>query len=148
VGYTQAPPGWWQEFVRSTARPAVLAVTRLDGSPHAAPVWIDLDTDADGTDVLVFTTHRETIKGKSIVRDGRVCLTVDDDAPPFSFVTITGRARVSEDPDELLRWATRIGGRYMGADRAEEYGRRNGVPGEMVVRVRADKVVAKVDIAD
>jgi PPOX class probable F420-dependent enzyme len=148
VGYTPAPPGWWQEFVRSTARPAVLAVTRLDGSPHAAPVWIDLDTDDDGADVLVFTTHRETIKGKSIVRDGRVCLTVDDDTPPFSFVTITGRATVSEDPDELLRWATRIGGRYMGADRAEEYGRRNGVPGEMVVRVRADKVVAKVDIAD
>ncbi len=147
MGYTQAPPGWWQEFVRSTARPAVLAVSRLDGSPHAAPVWVDLDTDPDGTDVVVFTTHRDTIKGKSILRDGRVCLTVDDDAPPFSFVTLTGRATTSEDPQDLRRWAGRIGGRYMGADRAEEYGARNGVPGELVVRVRVEKAVAKVDVA-
>ena len=124
----------------------MLAVTRLDGSPHAAPVWIDLDTDPDGTDVVVFTTGQDTVKGKSIRRDGRVCLTVDDDAPPFAFVMITGRAVVSEE--DVVRWATRIGGRYMGADRAEEYGRRNGVPGELVVRVRPDKVVAKLDIAD
>jgi hypothetical protein len=147
VGYTQAPPGWWQDFVRATPRPAVLAVTRLDGSPHAAPVWIDLDTDPDGADVVVFTTHRETIKGRAILRDGRVCLSVDDDAPPFSFVLLSGRATVSEDPQELRSWATRIGGRYMGSDRAEEYGRRNGVTGEMVVRVRPDKVVATVDVA-
>jgi len=148
VGYTEAPPGWWQEFVRATPRPAVLAVTRRDGSPHAAPVWIDLDTDPDGTDVVVFTTNRDTIKGKSILRDGRVCLSVDDDEPPFSFVTISGRATVGDDPEELARWAARLGGRYMGADRAEEYGRRNAVPGEMVVRVRPEKVVAKVDVAD
>lgn len=36
----------------------------------------------------------------------------------------------------------------MGAERAEAYGRRNAVPPEMVVRVRVEHVVAKVDIAD
>lgn len=45
-------------------------------------------------------------------------------------------------------WRTRIGGRYMGAERAEAYGRRNAVPPEMVVRVRVEHVLAKVDIAD
>jgi PPOX class probable F420-dependent enzyme len=145
MGYHEAPPGWWQEFVRGApARTAVLAVSRLDGSPHAAPVWIDIDDD----DSLVFTTYRETIKGRSIVRDGRVCLVLDDERPPFSFVSISGRAEITEDPDQLRYWATRIGGRYMGPDRAEEYGRRNGVPGEMVVRVRPDKVVAIVDVAN
>jgi hypothetical protein len=72
------------------------------------------------------------------------------DAPPgpFSFLTVAGLAQTSVDPDELLRWSIRIGGRYMGADRAEEYGRRNAVPPEMLVRVTPTKIVAKVDIAD
>ena len=51
-----------------------------------------------------------------------------------------------KDPDELLRTATAIGGRYMGADRAEEFGRRNGVPGELVVRIRPTKVIAELDM--
>jgi hypothetical protein len=36
----------------------------------------------------------------------------------------------------------------MGADRAEEFGRRNGVPPELVVRVDPTRIVAKIDIAD
>jgi PPOX class probable F420-dependent enzyme len=144
VGYTDAPPGWWQSFVlESPARTAKLAVVRADGSPHVAPVWVDLD----GSDV-VFMTSLETIKGKAIRRDPRVCLCWDDERPPFSFVTVAGTAAYDDDPGELVRWATRIGGRYMGADRAEEYGRRNGVPPEVVVRVTPTKVTAKVDVAD
>lgn len=144
VPYTDAPPGWWQSFVAATpARTAKLAVVRADGSPHVAPVWVDVD----GNDV-VFMTSLDTIKGKAIRRDPRVSLCWDDERPPFSFVTIAGRASTSDDPDELLRWATRIGGRYMGADRAEEYGRRNGVPPEVVVRVTPTNIVAKVDVAD
>ena len=55
---------------------------------------------------------------------------------------------MSDDPDELLAVATRIGGRYMGADRAEEFGRRNGVPGELVVRITPTKLTALADISD
>ncbi len=143
MGYRTAPDGWWQEFVRAVpARTGKLAVTRRDGSPHVAPVWVDLDGDD-----IVFMTSADTIKGKSIVRDGRVALCFDDERPPFAFLTVTGVASVSTDPDELLHWGTRIGGRYMGADRAEEYGRRNAVPPEMVVRVHVTSVVAKVDVA-
>jgi hypothetical protein len=36
----------------------------------------------------------------------------------------------------------------MGADRADEYGARNGVPGELVVRVTPTKVLAVRDLAD
>ena len=42
----------------------------------------------------------------------------------------------------------RLGGRYMGADRAEEYGARNGVAGELVVRVRPAHIVSAFDLAD
>jgi PPOX class probable F420-dependent enzyme len=142
--YTDAPAGWWREFVlASPARTAKLAVVRADGSPHVAPVWVDLDGDD-----VVFMTSADTIKGKAILRDPRVSLCWDDERPPFSFVTIAGQATVSHDVDELLHWGTRIGGRYMGAARAEEYGQRNAVPPEMVVRVTPTKIVCKVDVAD
>ena len=57
-----------------------------------------------------------------------------------------GVADLSEDPADLVATATAIGTRYMGADRAEEFGRRNGVPGELVVRVRLVKVIADFDV--
>jgi len=129
------------------ARTGKLAVTRLDGSPHVAPVWVDVD--GEGEDArLVFMTSAETIKGKSILRDGRVAVCFDDEHPPFSFVTISGTTTTSTDPDELLAWGTRIAARYMGDDVAEAYGRRNAVPPEMVVWVTPTNVVAKVDVAD
>ena len=118
-------------------------MVRADGSPHVAPVWVDLDGDD-----IVFMTAANTIKGKAILRDPRVSLCFDDEQPPFAFATIAGIASTSTDPDELLHWATRIGGRYMGAEQAEAYGRRNAVPPEMVVRVRVTNVAAKVDVAD
>ena len=144
MGYTDAPDGWWQDFVAATpARTAKLAVVRPDGSPHVAPVWVDLDGDD-----IVFMTAADTVKGKAILRDPRISLCWDDERPPFSFVTITGIAATSTDSADLLRWATRIGGRYMGPGRADEYGRRNAVPPEMVVRVRPSRIVAKVNVAD
>jgi len=48
----------------------------------------------------------------------------------------------------MLEWATCIGGRYMGADRAEAYGRRNAVPDELLVRVKPTHVVARAGITD
>lgn len=131
-------------FLRSPVRPAVLATVRSDGRPHAVPVWYDLDDD--GT--IVFQTGLDTVKARNVTRDGRVTLCVQDESPPFSFVTIEGAAEVDDDPHEVRRWATRIGGRYMGADRAAEYGERNGVPGEVVVRVRVTRTIAVADIAD
>lgn len=144
MGYTSAPERWWRDFVGATPpRTAKLAVVRADGSPHVAPVWVDLDGDE-----IVFMTSAETIKGRAILRDPRVSLCWDDEQPPFSFVTVAGVATITTDTEELLHWGTRIGGRYMGADRADEYGRRNAVPPEMVVRVRPTKITAKVDVAD
>lgn len=138
------PDRWWQQFVEALpARTAKLAVVRFDGSPHVVPVWIDLDGDD-----VIFMTSMDSIKGKAILRDGRVALCLDDDRPPFSFVTLTGTTTTSTDADELIAWATRIGGRYMGAEHAEAYGRRNGVAPEMVVRVHVTNVVAVVGVAD
>ncbi len=74
-------------------------------------------------------------------------MVVDDQAPPYSYVKVDGTVSLSEDPDVLVDVATRIGGRYMGEDRAEEFGRRNGVPGELVVRIRPSKLTVLADVS-
>ncbi|BBX71798.1 PPOX class F420-dependent oxidoreductase [Mycolicibacterium psychrotolerans] len=130
-------------FLSEGTRTAKLGYLASDGRPLVAPVWFVVD----GGD-LVFNTGADTAKGRALARDPRVVICVDDDRPPFSFVQIQGTATTSEDPDELVAVATRIGGRYMGADRAEEFGRRNGVPDELIVRVTPTKVIAAFNLAD
>jgi PPOX class probable F420-dependent enzyme len=131
------------KFLSEGTRTAMLGYLASDGRPLVAPVWFVVDGDE-----LVFNTGRDTAKGRALARDPRVAITVDDPHPPYSFVQVQGVASTSEDPKELLDTATRIGGRYMGADRAEEFGRRNGAPGELVVRIRPTKVTAAFDVTD
>jgi hypothetical protein len=133
------------DFLRQApARPAVCATTRVDGRPHATPVWYDVDDDGS----VVFTTGRDTVKGKTLARTGWATLCVDDDAPPYSFVILEGPVTLSDDLDEVRALAGRLGARYMGADRAEDYAERNGVPGELAVRLRPTKVLSARDLAD
>ncbi|TDB98744.1 PPOX class F420-dependent oxidoreductase [Actinomadura sp. 7K534] len=133
----------WRAFVSEGTRTGKAGVVRKDGSPHVTPIWFVLD----GDDVL-FNTGRETVKGRALARDPRLSICVDDQEPPFSYVQIQAEAALIEDLDEMRRWATVIGGRYMGAGRAEEFGARNAVPSEYLVRARITKVIAERDIAD
>ena len=142
--YQRAEGEWWKDFVDALpARTAKVGVVRDDGSPQVAPVWIARDGEQ-----IVFTTGANTVKGKAILRDGRVSLCLDNETPPFDFVTINGSTTTSTDPIALLEWATRIAGRYMGSEQAETYGRRNAVPPEMVVRVTPSKIIAVTRVAD
>lgn len=133
----------WRAFVTHGTRTATLATVRGDGRPHVAPIWFVLD---DGS--VVFTTGAATVKGRTLRRDPRAALCIDDETPPFAFVVIEGTAAISADLAEMLIWATRIGARYMGDDRAEAFGRRNAVDGELLVRVPPERVVARRNIAD
>ncbi|MER7990960.1 PPOX class F420-dependent oxidoreductase [Streptomyces noursei] len=133
----------WLAFLSAGTRTGKLSTVRADGSPHVAPVWFLMDGDD-----LVFNTGKDTVKGRNLARDGRVALCVDDERPPFSFVVVQGTAALSEELSDVRHWATRIAARYMGEDRAEEYGARNGVPGELLVRVRIDRAVAVAALAD
>lgn len=121
-----------------------LATVRRDGRPHVAPIWFAVDDDGS----LVFNTGEETLKGRSLRRDPRASLCVDDERPPFSFVVVEGTVEISDDLDEVRRWAGVIAGRYMGADRAEEYAVRNGVPGELLCRLRPIRFTGAKDVAN
>lgn len=141
---SRMPEGAWRDFLTSRPRTGKLATTRKSGAPHVTPIWFDLDGDE-----IVFTTGETSVKSRNIARDPRVSLCVDDDAPPFAYVIVEGTAANSQaDQEELLRWATHLGGRYMGADRAEEYGKRNGVPGELVMRITPTRIIAEEAVAD
>jgi PPOX class probable F420-dependent enzyme len=131
-----------RDFLTEGTRTAKLAVVRKDGRPHVTPVWFVLD----GED-LIFTTGATTVKGHALRRDPRAMLCIDDDRPPFAYVRFEGRATLSDDLDEMLAWATKIGARYMGADRAEEFGRRNAVPEERLVRVTPTRISSETDVA-
>jgi PPOX class probable F420-dependent enzyme len=129
-------------FIMDTPRPAVSAIVRADGRPNATPVWIHMDGDQ-----IVFTTWHDTLKAKSLRRDPHISLCVDDDHPPFSFVIIQGTATISDDITVVKEWAGRIAGRYMGEAQGAAYAERNGVPGELLVRVTVQSITGQKDLA-
>jgi PPOX class probable F420-dependent enzyme len=131
------------EFLSEGTRTGLLGYLASDGRPLVAPVWFVVDNGE-----LAFNTGKDTAKGRALTRDPRVVMCVDDSRPPYSFVQVQGIATISEDPQDVFDIATRTGGRYMGAERAQEYGRRNGVPGELVVRIKPTKVIKAFNVAE
>jgi len=132
-----------RRFLTEPVRPAILATVRADGRAHAVPVWYDLDDDGS----VLFNTGDSTVKGRNLARTGRAALTVQEPAPPFAFVSLEGPVTLLDDLDQVRAWAGRIGGRYMGADRAEAFGARNGVPGELLVRLVPESVTSAFDVS-
>jgi PPOX class probable F420-dependent enzyme len=128
-------------FLSAGTRTGKLAYNGADGRPLVAPIWFVVE---DG--VLVFNTGKGTAKARALARDPRATLCVDLEEAPYAFVQVQGTAELSEDPGELVRTATAIAARYMGPERAEEYGKRNGVPGELVVVLRPTKVIAAFNL--
>lgn len=131
-----------REFLTHGTRTGKLGYTAADGRPLVAPIWFVLD----GGDI-VFNTGRDTAKGRAMARDPRVVLCVDLEAPPYAFVQVQGTVTTSEEPAEMLRVATEIAGRYVGPELAEDIGRRNAVPGELVVRLTPSRVLAQFDMS-
>lgn len=131
-----------REFLSAGTRTGKLAWVSQNGAPHVAPVWFVLDGDD-----LIFNTHEDSGKAKALAREGRASLVVDMEAPPYAFVKVDGTVSFEDELDCVREVATRIGGRYMGPDRAEEFGNRNGVPGERVVRLTPTKITALDDVS-
>lgn len=130
-------------FLMEGKRTGKLATVRRDGRPHVVPIWFLLDGD-----VLVFTTGRDTVKGRNLVRDARASVCVDDERPPFAYVQVTGTAEPILGAPDLLHWATRIAARYVGEQVAVEYGERNAVESELLVRVSPSRILALTGISD
>jgi hypothetical protein len=134
-----------------------LATVKKDNSPHIVPVWFVLDEihkrrggrRGRGIGDIVFMTGIDSLKAKNIQRDNKISFCVDDQTPPFSFVTVFGIARIYHyNQTKLFKWATRIAERYMSKDMAEAYGKRNSGEDEIVIRVEPTRILAEKDIAN
>ncbi len=130
-------------FLSAGTRTGKLATVRANGTPHVTPIWFVVDGDD-----LVFNTWHTSAKAKHLARNPRASLVVDLEEPPFAYVLVEGSVTISRDLDEIVRFATRIGARYMGADRAEEFGARNGVEGELLIRLHMERLVALDEISE
>ena len=129
-------------FLREGSRTATFASVRPDGRPHATPTWYAVD-DAE----IVFTTWHATVKAANIRAHPSVVVLVQDPEPPYAYVAVEGEARLIDDLPQCRQISTLLGAKYMGADRAEEFGKRNGVAGELVVRVRPMKIHGQANVA-
>lgn len=132
-------------FMSTGSKTGKLATVRADGRPHVAAVWFSFDESGNA----IFLSHQDTIKAANMRRDPRVTLFVDDEEMPFAFARLDGVViSMTTDLDELRHWATETCRRYVGDDRAEEFGARNAVEGETLVRVRPTKLVGYTGVAD
>ena len=141
-----------KDFLMHGTYTAKIATVKNDGSPHVVPIWFVLD---DGSRKkghigdVVLTTYDSSLKARNIQRDNRVCICVDDQIPQYSFVTIQGTAKIYRlKQNELLKWATKIAGRYMGKNNAKAYGNRNSTEGAVLVRIKPKKIIAEKDTAE
>jgi PPOX class probable F420-dependent enzyme len=127
-----------------------LATVKKDGSSHVVPIWFVLDyrNNEDNLGNIYFTTFIGSVKAENIQRDNRISMCIDDQAPPFSFVTIHGTAEpYPYKQKEVLKWATRIAERYMGKKNSKAYGERNSGEGAILVRIKPTKIIAQKDLA-
>jgi len=123
-----------------------LATVKKDGSSHVVPIWFVLDNENNRHKVgnIIFTTGESSTKANNIRQDNRVSISVDDQVPPFSFVTIFGIAKIYPyKRKEVLKWATKIAERYMGKSNAEAYGRRNSEEGLITVIIKPTKIIGE-----
>jgi PPOX class probable F420-dependent enzyme len=127
-----------------------LGTIKKDGSSHVVPFWFVLDNRNSRGQIgdIILTTGDTSVKAQNIQRDNRVSICVDDQIPPFSFVTIFGSAKIQPyKQKEVLKWATKIAERYMGKNNAEAYGKRNSEEGLVLVRIKPTRIIAEKDIA-
>jgi PPOX class probable F420-dependent enzyme len=130
------------DFLSAGTRTGKLATVRANGRAHVTPIWFVVDGDD-----LVFNTWHTSAKAKHLANDPRASLVVDLEEAPYAYVLVEGTAEISRDLDEIVKFATRIGARYMGEDRAEDFGARNGVEGELLVRLHMDQVIALDEVS-
>ena len=131
------------KFLTASPHTSKLSNVCQDGTPHVVPIWFIMDGNE-----LVFTTWHPKLKANNLHLNPEAAVFIDDENPPYAFVLLEDKVTFSEDLRELRHWATRIGGKYMGADQAKAFGICNGIPGELLGSMSIDRWVEQANIAD
>lgn len=108
-----------------------VATLRADGTPHVAPVWVDVDGDT-----VVLNSAKGRAWPTNLERDGRVTLTVPNRDNQYEYVSIRGRL-AEQTTDGADAHIDAMAKKYLGQD---EYPFRQ--PGEerVILRIEPEKV--------
>jgi PPOX class probable F420-dependent enzyme len=117
-------------FLRDNAFAGVVTTLRADGSPHTTIVWVD-EENGD----VVFNTARGRAKDVNLTGDPRVSVLMVDPANQYKWVSVSGRAELSEDGADAH--IDRMAKKYLDKD---EYPFRNPEETRVIVRIKPDKI--------
>jgi PPOX class probable F420-dependent enzyme len=111
----------------------VIAVERADRAPLALPIWYWYEP---GGEVSIWT-QAGSVKETLIRAAGRFCITVQDEQPPYKYVTAEGDVTsISPAVDADVR---KIAVRYLGEDEGDQFTDQNLTPTSIVVRMRPQR---------
>jgi PPOX class probable F420-dependent enzyme len=119
---------------------AHLATVDAEGAPHNTPLWVDHE---DGEYVLL-NTLRGRQKERNLRGDPRAAVSVTDPENPYRYVSVRGRATLTEDgADEVI---DRLAGQYLDADTYPHHDEEEAP--RVTVRIPAEHVVVRGRDAD
>ena len=109
----------------------VLGISTPDRGPVLLPVWYSYEPGGD----ILFITNKNAKKVKHLEREGRFTLCVQDESPPYSYVSVEGPIISIEDADHE-RELTPIARRYLGKERGDAYVNETSGDKELLIRMR------------
>ena len=94
---------------------AIISVAKPARGPLTLPVWYRYEPGGE----VHFATGAGSYKARLIERAGRIGLCVQNEAPPYQYVSVEGPAQIGPvDPERDIR---QIAIRYLGKERGELY---------------------------
>src|SRR5919197_64844 len=98
-----------KQFLDENPFVGIATTLRDDGSPHTTVVWVDTE---DGK--VSFNTVRGRAKERHSAPDPRVSLLVVDPTDPYKWVSVSGRAELTEDGADPQ--INKLAKKYLGKD--------------------------------
>lgn len=108
----------------------VIAVERPDRAPLSVPIWYGYRKGGE----VVLWTGAESLKHNLIRAAGRFAITVQDEAPPYKYVTAEGDVVSIEPATESVAHAIAV--RYLGEEAGAVFVEQNFTPTSVVIRMR------------
>ena len=121
-----------KQFLDENPYVGIATTLRDDGSPHTTVVWVDTENGK-----VSFNTARGRAKERHLDKDPRVSLLMLDPNDPFKWVSVSGRAQVTEEGAD--RQIDKLAKKYLGKD---EYPVRNPEETRVKVLIEPEKVDA------